>query len=126
MILTLATLLGAGCLTQVGVDVDEDKDGLVNSEEEAAGTDPLTPDSDGDGADDGAESTAGTNPLDPDSYPYTGGWSIGASCNSTITGTGTAVGDIGTAFSLPDQFGQMVKLYDFCDRVVWVIFAAEW
>ncbi len=43
---------------------DPDNDGLDDSEEAAAGTDPLNPDTDGDGALDGAEVAAGTDPLD--------------------------------------------------------------
>ena len=43
---------------------DIDNDGLDDSEEETAGTDPLNPDTDGDGTLDGEELDAGTDPLD--------------------------------------------------------------
>jgi hypothetical protein len=43
---------------------DTDGDGLTDSEENLAGTDPLNPDTDGDGGLDGFEVAAGTDPLD--------------------------------------------------------------
>jgi hypothetical protein len=43
---------------------DTDGDGLSDSEENLAGTDPLNPDTDGDGGLDGFEVAAGTDPLD--------------------------------------------------------------
>jgi len=43
---------------------DSDGDGLSDSDEIGAGTDPLNPDSDGDGSWDGEELLAGTDPLD--------------------------------------------------------------
>lgn len=46
---------------------DSDGDGLTDSEEAAAGTNPLSPDTDNDGVDDYLEvKVIGTNPLDPD------------------------------------------------------------
>ena len=48
-------------------DPDSDGDGLTDSEEELAGTDPDDPDTDGDGLSDGEEVTEhGTDPSDPD------------------------------------------------------------
>ncbi|EIA07353.1 hypothetical protein HJ01_03358 [Flavobacterium frigoris PS1] len=47
-------------------NLDCDSDGLVNSEENAIGTNPLNSDSDGDGVTDGEEVTLGTDPLNPD------------------------------------------------------------
>jgi hypothetical protein len=44
-------------------DVDSDEDGLSDTQEAAAGTDPANPDTDADGLLDGAEVTAGTNPT---------------------------------------------------------------
>ncbi|MFC5729303.1 MULTISPECIES: Stk1 family PASTA domain-containing Ser/Thr kinase [Nocardioides] len=52
--------------------VDTDQDGLTDSEETAAGTDPNNPDSDGDGIQDGQEVSDGTDPNDPfDPVPTT-------------------------------------------------------
>lgn len=44
---------------------DQDGDGLTNTQEGVAGTDPIVPDTDGDGINDGAEVSAGSDPLDP-------------------------------------------------------------
>jgi gliding motility-associated-like protein len=44
---------------------DQDNDGLTNTQETTAGTDPTNPDTDGDGFPDGTEVTNGTNPLNP-------------------------------------------------------------
>ncbi|NIP93809.1 MAG: lamin tail domain-containing protein, partial [Akkermansiaceae bacterium] len=46
---------------------DSDGDGVPDSDEIVAGTDPLNPDTDGDGSLDGTELAAGTDPLDADS-----------------------------------------------------------
>ena len=44
---------------------DQDGDGLTNTDETAAGTDPTNPNTDGDAFSDGQEVTGGSNPLDP-------------------------------------------------------------
>ncbi|NUN08391.1 MAG: OmpA family protein [Ignavibacteriaceae bacterium] len=50
------------------LDPDDDRDGLLDSEEKALGTDPLNPDTDGDGLNDFEEvNTYKTNPLKADS-----------------------------------------------------------
>ncbi len=58
-----------------GGDIDSDGDGLLDSEEAVAGTDPFNPDTDGDGLSDGQEvhgtdfngQTIKSDPLNPDS-----------------------------------------------------------
>ena len=50
-----------------GVLLDTDGDGLSDTDEALAGTNPLRPDTDSDGALDGAEVQAGTDPLDASS-----------------------------------------------------------
>ena len=47
-------------------DEDDDGDGLTNAEEQALGTDPLSPDTDGDGIPDADEVRIGTNPVAAD------------------------------------------------------------
>lgn len=63
---------GVRCVSSVvtvGVDVDDDGDGLLNSQETALGTKKDNPDSDGDGVWDGDEVRVGTNPNNKESYP---------------------------------------------------------
>ena len=121
----LLTLSFVGCAANVNVDVDADADGLLGSEEESLGTNPDKTDSDGDGTSDGDEIAANTDPLDGAEYPYKGGWEIG-SCRDDIKGEGLSEGDVSEDFSLADQFGQNVHLYPFCDKVVYMVFAAFW
>ncbi len=54
----------AGGTPGAGVLLDSDGDGLNDTDEALAGTDPLNPDTDSDGSLDGAEAEAGTDPLD--------------------------------------------------------------
>jgi len=107
-------------------DADSDDDGLEDGEEvNDHSTDPLDADSDADGWDDGEEVDGYTDPLSADDHPYTGGWSIN-SCRDSIVSTGTSVGDIAPNFELSDQYGDTVRLHDFCDRAVLVTFGAFW
>jgi hypothetical protein len=52
-------------------------------------------------------------------------WSIG-DCADSLTGTGTKKGQIAYDFIQPDQYGNPLRLHDFCDRVVLVVGAAFW
>lgn len=115
----------AGCLADVQVDVDPDKDGLDDAGEAELGSDPGIPDSDGDGFVDGDEASQHTDPVDADDHPYEGGWKIDA-CRNDVESTGTGEGDVSNNFELMDQFGEMVKFHDFCNQVVYVVFAAFW
>lgn len=72
---------------------------------------------DGPAADDGDEG--------PMESPYIGGWDVG-DCQSDIVATGSGVGDVIPDFSLLDQNGDMVRLYDFCHKAVWLIEGAFW
>ena len=102
------------------VDVDSDDDGLSDSEEDDLGTDADEPDSDGDGYDDGEEVDAHTDPSDGSDAPYQAGWTIDA-CRDDITATGTDEGDVIENFEFPNQYGETVRLHDFCNQVVLVV-----
>lgn len=115
----------AGCFAEVEVIDDEDEDGLSNAEEADLGTDPLTADSDGDGYDDAAELAEYTDPLNKDDKPYQAGWKMGA-CRNDVEPEGNEQGQVAEDFALLDQFGETVRLHDFCDKVVLQIFAAFW
>lgn len=105
---------------------DSDGDGLSDAEEEELGTDPDNPDTDGDGYDDGEEVDANTDPNHAGDHPYQGGWPIG-DCRHSITPTGNnRPGDIAQQFALLDQYGDTVRLHDFCDKEVVLIGAAFW
>lgn len=99
---------------------DSDDDGLTDEEEDELGTDPDEPDSDGDGYDDGEEVDGHTDPTDADDAPYQAGWKINA-CRDDITSTGTAEGDVIENFEFPNQYGETVRLHDFCNQVVLVV-----
>ena len=122
-LLTFA-LLG-GCAAKVDVNVDPDDDGLADSEEAAMGTSPANPDSDADGYTDGQEVAEHTDPTLGTDHPYAGGWAIGA-CRDTIESTGDAEGEIANDFAMLDSHGDNVELSSFCDRVVYMVFAAFW
>ena len=89
------------------------------------GTDPDKPDTDADGWTDLEEVEGNTDPLLADDHPYTGGWAIGA-CRNDVESTGHDVGDIADDFELVDQFGDTLRLHDFCDRQVLLVSAAFW
>jgi hypothetical protein len=105
--------------------LDDDGDGLTNAQEAELGSDPELADTDGDGWDDGAEVDGYTDPTDDGDHPYTGGWAMGA-CRHDLVSTGTQVGDVATDFALTDQFGDTLRLHDFCDREVLLVSAAFW
>lgn len=106
-------------------DPDTDGDGLTNSEEELLGTDPELADTDGDGFDDGVEVESYTNPTDRTDRPYRGGWAMGA-CRNDIEGTGNYEGQTVRQWQRTDQFGDTVRMHDFCDRAVLLVGAADW
>lgn len=126
--LVLAMLVTAGCdPADVTMPFDSDKDGLLDFEEtETYGTNPYQPDTDGDGTADGDELDLGLNPLDANDHPYIGGWGIDSWCRTDILPTGNAEGQITDNFALIDQFGEYVRLWDFCARAVLIVSSASW
>jgi hypothetical protein len=112
--------LATGCIAEVKIDVDGDQDGLLDSQEVELGSDPADPDSDADGYEDGEEFESNTDPADAADKPYQAGWQIDA-CRHDIEATGAEEGDVAENFALPDQFGETVRLHDFCDQVVLVM-----
>jgi hypothetical protein len=106
-------------------NTDEDGDGLTRDDEDALGTDPDNADTDGDGVGDGEEVDQATDPLDEKDFPYLGGWAKDA-CRNDIDGEGWSTGDVSKNFTMTDQFGEEVSLHDFCDRTIYMVFAAFW
>jgi hypothetical protein len=121
---SLFLLLG-GCIATVDINQDADGDGLLDPAEVVAGSDPTVADTDGDGYLDGDEVRQNTSPVDANDKPYLMGWPID-SCRQDISGNGTKEGEVAGDFALLDQFGETVHLYDFCNQVVYLVFAAFW
>ena len=118
-------LLPITACAELKADIDSDTDGLLNSQEEAIGSDPENPDSDGDGYLDGIEHDAGFDPMDAESHPYMGGYDT-EFCSPVPTPTGYAVGSISHDFTLVDQYGEDVTLSDFCGKTVMLETSAFW
>ena len=98
--------------------LDSDGDGLTDEEEIARGLDPTSADTDGDGYSDGAEVNSFTDPTDPNDHPYSGGWPID-SCRHDLNPTGSfALGEVVQNYMFTDQFGETLRLHDFCNHVV--------
>ena len=113
------------CAAELKVDLDEDGDGLLTSQEEDLGTDPTVADSDGDGHNDGDEVAGGFDPLDEDDRPYLGGYEINR-CDEDVVSTGFQVGQIAESFELMDQFGEILRLSDFCGQTILLEGSAFW
>lgn len=123
-----AALLLFGCgASKVEVPLDEDEDGILDEEEEALGCDPNDPDTDDDGWLDGEEVNGNTDPTNPSDHPYTGGWPID-DCRHDLpaAGTGNEVGAVAADFALTDQFGDTLRLHDFCGKAIIVDASAMW
>jgi len=89
------------------IDVSFDEDGAVN----------LSP---GDnGGDDG-------DPTSEWEFYEGGGWHKADGCQDDLSATGNEVGDITADAEMTDQFGDTVRLYDFCDRAVLLVSGAFW
>ena len=55
-----------------------------------------------------------------------GGWKKDVECRDDIESTGNNVGDITADIELMDQFGETVRLYDFCGRAILLVSGAFW
>ncbi len=117
--------LSACAVPSVELPFDSDRDGLLDDEELDLGTDPDEYDSDGDDWGDGDELDNNTDPGDPEDHPYTGGWAID-SCRYDVAASGNSEGQVTENFDLGDQFGDGVKLHDFCGKVVLLESSAFW
>jgi peroxiredoxin len=110
---------------EAGGPRDRDGDGLSNAEENALGSDPGNPDTDGDGYQDGEEVESYTDPTDASDHPYQGGWPI-AACRGDVAVSGDQPGQNTRNFELIDQYGDTLRLHDFCDKVVILVGSATW
>ena len=125
-----AVVVLGGCVPTVDAEgyrsggAAKDDTGAVDSGSADTGT-ADSGDTDTGSTDTGSTDTGsgGTDPS-PDRYAE-GGWTIGA-CADSVRATGNRVGQVASDFALTDQFGETVHLHDFCDRAVWLVFAAFW
>jgi hypothetical protein len=125
---TMAIALLSACAVatvEMPFDGDNDGDGLLNSEEITLETNPDLADSDADDWDDLAEIESNTDPNNPDDHPYQGGWQMD-DCRNDIVGESVAVGSIAPNFALLDQYGDTLRLHDFCGQAVMLVFGAGW
>lgn len=81
------------------------------------------PGGDGDPADTGEPTCDGTS-------PYMGGWDIGC-CQAEVVGNGWYPGGVIAGSVLPDwtftdQYGDAVRVYDFCHKAIYFDYAAMW
>jgi thiol-disulfide isomerase/thioredoxin len=111
---------------------DSDQDGLVDGDEvNIWGTGPNTVDSDGDGFADNEEVLAGCNPVDIESIVYAGGWPCNPNIDSMVSpdNSSASVDEIFNNYTMVDQFGDQVRLYDFAnqdDVKIVIDVSAEW
>ncbi len=105
--------------------LDSDDDGVTDVIEIEYGSDPFDPDTDGDGWEDGEEVEGNTNPMNGNDHPYEGGWPIDA-CRNDVSSTGNGVGQVASDFELTDQYGETVRLHDFCGKAVLLVASAMW
>lgn len=55
--------------------------------------------------------------------PYAGGYPKDA-CRFDVEGTGFEPGEVLTNITAMNQYGEMMSVHDFCDHVVFLVFAA--
>lgn len=119
-------LVVSGCVDDggggEGVDGTGDTDGLGDDTD--GGTDES-----GDGTD-GTDETGETgDDCNPES-PYMGGWDIGC-CQDEVVQNGWQPGNTPPGTVLPDwtftdQFGEPVRIYDFCHEAIYFEYVAFW
>jgi hypothetical protein len=63
----------------------------------------------------------GNDTVDQEDVPeYQGGWPVDAECRNSVEPTGDGVGDVLPDFELRDQYGDMFRLHDFCNHVLFI------
>ena len=113
--------------TSTTIATDADCDGVLTADD-CDDDDALLlgdDDCDGDGFSNEDELAQGTDPNDASDRPYLGGWPLDP-CADTIQESGYDEGEVAPDFSRKDQFGDDVRLYDFCDHIVLMISVAYW
>jgi len=107
----LWALMLVGCVPKDESGQDTDGDGI----EQADGNDT----GDGESDDTGEDTDTGKESH------YLGGWPVDA-CNDSISATGNEVGDIVQDWTRMDQYGDDLRLHDFCGHAVLLVGSAFW
>lgn len=115
-----AALLTAAC-TEDG-DMMLPDDGIADGTGEAD-----TGDGDGDDPDTGMME----DPCADYPSPYMGGWDIGCGCQDEIAQNGWSPGGVAAGTILPDwtfndQYGDAVRIWDFCHNAIYFEYVAFW
>lgn len=113
--------------------VDTDDDGLSDGEEVASGSSPLNNEDDEDDDNDGwldtEEAEAGTDPLDRFDWPFgTDRWPDFSALAEAdgVEGSSWRIGEVIPDFTMIDQFGNNVSLYQFYGYTIVLDFSASW
>lgn len=136
--ITTSFCLGAALLGPACGDAGDDgtgADGILSDAGDTVGETGLdTGDGDGDGNGDGDGDGDPTDTGEPEcdgTSPYMGGWDIGCCQDEIAPQNGWAPGGVNVNTIMPDwtlidQFGEGIRLYDFCHDAVWFEYVALW
>lgn len=120
----MSSSFGSGILTDAG-ESDGETGAMEGNEAEAGDGDP------GDGDPGGDGDPTGDPPECDGTSPYMGGWDIGC-CQDEVDPQngwqpgGVHAGTIMPDWTLTDQFGEALRLYDFCHEAIWFEYVALW
>jgi hypothetical protein len=81
--------------------------------------------SDNSGSDPSSEPDNREPSSEPEIPSYTGGYNVNL-CSPEAQATGYAIGQVAGDFNLVDQFGENVRLSDFCGNAVLLVAATFW
>ena len=125
---SVALLSLSAPLALAGCDSGDGEDPILGGETVGDG-DMGDGDGDSAGSEDGTDTEGEEVGCNVES-PYMGGWDIGC-CQDEIVPNGWSPGGVyaGTImpdWTLNDQFGEAVRLYDFCHEAVYFEYVALW
>jgi hypothetical protein len=120
-----------------GNDTDTSGDGDGDGDPDPTGDgdpDPTTGDGDGDPdptGDGDPDPTTGDGDGDCDgTSPYMGGWDVGCCQDQVVSGAWSPgqinVGTVTPDWTFNDQYGDAVRLYDFCHDAIYFEYVALW